>query len=291
MRVIAFLAIVMLVSILAGVHKSKYARITIGSIFGLAFFAVWPFLFYTAQLLQWPEFTTEIVFTITCAISVAGTFWLLKIKPAEIVAAAAFFVFVITIMVSWSFDIAIKHQIDDYIYLTPAPASYSNDAVSPQPVTTFSHPSGGYTIDVPSSWKRQDDLGMQFIYFQETDGKSTDVELRPMCLDKNATTLGQVVINIRAEANNIHSVVEIACHKLPGDKSSCSVMYKGRNGELVKLSQFGFSEAMRKGYNLDFILHTPGKKTVRQIERVIASIRPSPQQDNLQECLGLSAWF
>lgn len=291
MHVVAFLVVVLLVAFLAGVHKSQYARMAIGSIFGLAFLVIWPFVIYAGRLLMWPELYIDISFTLLCTISVVCVFVLRRVKCIEVIAVITFSIFVVSVISSWVLENKVKHLIDEFCYLTAALEEVKTEKLYPQAVYTFSHLSSGYSINIPVAWIRKDDMGKQFIYFQRIEGGSVAVELRPMCMDKRETSLGQVVMNVRDVAQDGGVMPEVECRKFPGGRENCSVQYKDREGKLVKLSEFGISKDMRKGYYLDFIIHKQDKSTARQIEEIIASIRPSVRQDNLQQCLGLQAWF
>ena len=291
MQIIAFLTIVFLTAYVANAHRSLYARMIIGSVFGLAFFAIWPSVLYASDLLLWPEFYLQTGFVLSCILATIISIILVKLKNPKLVGIISFILFIFITIASWVLEVNIKHLIDSGFYMESKVAKYQLPAGFIQTSTVFTQSAGGYSINVPQSWIKKEDLGDQFIYFQNVKNSEIQAELRPMCLDKNKISLGQVVINLRKQAKQTNMAPDIECSKYPGNQHSCTVYYRAQDNTTVKLSQFGISTDLQKGYYLDFLIHTQDKNVMDQIENIAISVRASKQHSDLPTCLGLANWF
>ena len=291
MQIIALLTIVFLTAYMANVHRSLYARIIIGSVFGLVFFAVWPFVLYASDLLMWPEFYLQTSFALSCALATVFSILLVRLKHSETIGVISFSLFILITIASWFLEINIKHIIDSSFYMENKAATRQPPAGFIETSSIFNHSSGGYSIHIPQDWIKKDDLGDQFIYFQKINNNEIQAELRPMCLNKNKISLGQVVINIRNQPkqNNITPVFE--CSEYPGDQRSCTIYYRARDNTTVKLSQFGFNEELQKGYYLDFLIYTQDENIMTQIKNMAKSVQAVNHQSDLPACLGRADWF
>jgi len=263
----------------------------IGGVFGLVFFAIWPFILYASDLLLWPKLYLQISFALSCALAAVISILLVRLKHPETVGVISFGLFILITITSWFLEIDIKNVIDSSFYMESKAARYQPPAGFIETSTVFTKSAGGYSINIPQGWVKKDDLGDQFIYFQKLRNHEVQVELRPMCLNKNKISLGQVIINLRNQAkqNNITPVIE--CSKYPGNQRSCTAYYRGQDNKKVKLSQFGISAELKKGYYLDFLIYTQDKNIMAQIKNVAESVQASKQQSDLPACLGLAEWF
>jgi hypothetical protein len=290
-RSLALLALAPLMVFETGVYRSHHTRIIIGSLFGITFFAIWPYTQYMEQLLLWPEIYSKICIASMCVLFLLIALLLIRTTYVGLVSASIFTLSIMIIVISWMFETGVKHFIDDRFYLLPVDSIGQDAGVRDDSLFIYSHQTGGYSLEIPKFWKRKNDYGEQFVYFKKNIN-NISVELRPMCIDKTVTTLGQIVINIRnMEASASLITPEINCHKSKYNSSSCSVHYYDMDGKLKKLSWFGFESDIQKGYFLDFILHELDTKTLEEIKNIMASVRPSERQDGLHDCLSLSGWF
>jgi hypothetical protein len=289
MQVIAFITIVLLVASLAGINKSQCARITIGSIYGLLFFTIWPYVVYARELMQWSDINIKISFAILCAIATVVSVVLVRLKKPKIVAVTTAVIFVTFTAVSWAYDVGIKNIIDDYYLMNRNQVRAGMDKTSTNDLMKFSYKAGGYSIGVPGSWVKKDDLGKQFIYFQRIQGSKVVAELRPTCINKQKISLGQIVMNLRKSAEHLRP--EIECNYSDSANKSCTAIYKNQNGGVARLTRFGFIKDMQKGYDLDFIVNKDTNEISSQIINIISSIQPLKIQEDLPSCLGLAEWF
>lgn len=289
MQVIAFITIVLLVASLAGINKSQCARITIGGIYGLLFFTIWPYVVYAKELVQWSDINIMISFAILCAIATVVSVVLVRLKKPKIVAVATVVIFVTFTAVSWAYDVGVKNIIDDYYLMNRNQVRAGMDKTSTNDLMKFSYKAGGYSIGVPGSWVKKDDFGKQFIYFQRIQGSKVVAELRPTCVNKHKTSLGQIVMNLRKSAEHLRP--EIECYYSDSANKSCTAIYKKQNGGIARLTRFGFIKDMQKGYDLDFIVNKDSDEINSQIKSIISSIQPLKIQEDLPPCLGLAEWF
>jgi hypothetical protein len=290
LQVIVLLITALLTARLIGVQKSKYARMTIGSLFGFAYFAVWPFIQYLGELFLWRQTYMSMGFGLVSFLLAMTLAAFSKHLTSKFIGYAALSMFLLLTLVSMSFDIEIKQTLDNAFYLKPAMDESSTIRPQNNSFMTYHHASGGYSIDIPKNWKKKDDLGELFIYFQKLDQNKIEIELRPMCLDKSNISLGDIILNLRKSSTQQNERPQIECHRSSED-NFCLVQYKSNQGNIHKLIQFGISDDFRKGYYLEFIFNIQGTNHIDQIKEIIDSVRPSENQNNLQPCLGTSSWM
>lgn len=272
-------------------YKSTPARMSIGGVFGIFFIALWPFVLYASELQEWPPFYLKLSFAFACLLAITISVILTKLKHIQSIGVYIFILFIFFTGLTRLFDVDIKHFIDNCIYITDNQESDATPVNTTQSTSVFHHPSGEYAIRIPQNWTKKDNLGAMFPYFQLNTDNHLAAELRPMCLDKNRISLGQLIINLRDQARRSHEKFTVRCINLEDRKQHCTAVYKNQDNKLIKISRFGFQKNLHKGYFLDFIIYKQTNHLMPQTESIEESIQPAKQNNDAASCLTPREWL
>lgn len=291
MQVISLLILVLLMATIIGKNKSPYSRIVIGSVFGIFFFSFWQFFKYYTALYNWSELYIQIAFIAVCIVATLISALLIKVRHELTTAIASFLVFVIFMLITYSQEIQIKNE----IAITSGYFDNNQIKISAYTPTLeqsmFTHTIGGYQVFIPSGWALRVDKGQEFKYYQLMHDDTLIAEFRPKCFETDRIALTDIVTNLLNKSSNSLLQPDFLCNHIDELLYFCQVNEYKANNEIKRISWLGMRADIRKGVDLDFILHTASADTLSQINNIIASLRPTANANSNAECLGLSEWF
>ena len=111
MQTVILLSLVIIAGFLFKKEKSPYARVVIGSVFGIMFFSIWPFIHYAIEIHELNINYQLVSYIVIFLAAILITLLLLQIKQELTIAIIAIFLFSVTVILSLTFESEIKNKI------------------------------------------------------------------------------------------------------------------------------------------------------------------------------------
>jgi len=290
MYVIGLLILVFLLVALLGKNRSPYARVIIGSVFGVGFLVLWPYVLFYARLFNWPELQLQITWLVLCVISTLAGIALAKLPFALPVAIVSFTVFALSAIASFSFEVQAKNVIAQKAGLFDQAVPVTQPALSPQDGTVFVHPSG-YQLVLPAHWQLQKDQGDLFHYFQLTDGNTVIAELRPQCFDPQQAAIPDIAMQLQqppAPAARIN--IQPYCYQQGEHDVTCRVVQPPQDKQVKRIHWLAVRAPLQFGVDLDFVFYREPAALENEMQLILASLQQGGASTSMG-CLGTAAWF
>lgn len=294
MNIIALIIIVILVSLLAKPKNATYFRMAAGSIFGIAFFGVWPFVAFLARLLSWSQIELALALTIF-GTAVALLSCLPVITRINQIAAAMFVVLFLTcVFLAFAFEKNIK------FYLARQAGFFSGQNPVPALVKGgedrihFSSAAGRYTVDLPATWSQKtlQPLGLPYFVLSQNDNQLA--EFRPKCFHDAKLALPEIVLNIASQKTYASSEsITTQCFRWHEQYNACLIRQKYPNGAnpAARWRWLAVDATQSQGIELDFLLFTDTARVEQDVQAVIGSLNAIPLTDPHPRCFAVTQWF
>ncbi len=274
-----------------GKNKSPYARVVIGSVFGVFFFSFWQFFKYYSTLYHWSELHIQATFIVLSVVATLSSALLVRVKYDLIVAIASFSIFALCMLVTYSEEVQIKNEI------AIISGYFDNKQIKPsnhEPISghnTFTHTIGGYQVSIPPTWQLRVDKGQAFKYYQLMHDDVLMAEFRPKCFQSDQVALTDVAAALLTKPSSQLLKPGLFCGFRKTLIYFCRIdEYKASN-KIKRINWLGIRKSFQKGVDLDFVLHEPHPDVLPQIDGIIASLQPTRGANSGATCLGLSEWF
>ena len=165
--------------------KKSYHKALI-AIFGIAYFCIWRFLDFHAELSHWDESNRHLALAVLMAATVLISVlpWVLRISAVPAIALAG--VFIASAVATFGFEKSINNLVAKAggFYADSPPSSAS---VMDHPnATRVAHEDGGFTLTVPTNWQERS-LAPGLSYFVRMSNDDETAELRPRCSTNQAS--------------------------------------------------------------------------------------------------------
>lgn len=291
MQAISLLILVILVSLLINKKSASYARVIIGSVFGVFFFVVWPLQVYYSEIYNLSEHYKYSAYIAISILALLVSLLLIKIKQALIVATISFAIFILSIMTYWIADTKIKNGIAIYSgYFKQLNNKKIHTGESATKSASFVHPIGGYQVQAPNNWLLVEDKGPMFKYYQLTINNELIAEFRPRCFEKNQIALPEIVTNIRKHPSDTRLTTKVQCYQNEYSLFACNLSHITADNKIERINWLGVHDEIVKGADLDFVLYKTNSIAQDDISKIIESLKPATQSMP-SVCLGLAEWF
>jgi len=291
MNGISLLILVLLIAMLMGKKKSTYSRITIGSIFGIAFFSIWQFLKYYAVLSNWPELYNQIAFLILGVSTTLISVFLCNLKKELIVTSISAVLFISAMLLTFTAEIKIKNQIAFHSGYFKINKTIDSNNLNTNKTTLFKQNVAGYSVNLPEDWKLRRDKGPLFYYFQLIQNKVVVAEFRPKCFGKNNIAVTDIIANITTANQNNTPKSDFQCFSHGGGFYSCQVDNFATNKQLKRRTWIAIRNDIKKGIELDFIINKNDTSIIKNMNEIISSLSAIKPVNTDAECLGLTEWL
>lgn len=290
MNTISLLVAVVLLSVMIGKNSSSSARVIIGSIYGIFYFAIWRFYVFYANLYEIADPQRHIVFFALIISATIVSLILVRIKYYYVVAAVSVVLFIISIFAVFLESTQIQNEVAilSGFYQPVTPAVFVKAAKEVKFVQT----TGRYSVVLPDAWQLHKDKGPFFPYFTWHDKGQMMLEFRPRCFNKIHTSIPQMVMNIRdsEDVAGIHLMTK--CNEQTDVTAySCHVYQYQKDKHLKRIEYFANYDKSSKGIELDFVLTSNSADVLRSVNRVIQSVKPILGKGDDSRCLGLAEWM
>lgn len=290
MNTISLLLAVVLLSAMIGKHSSPYARVIIGSMYGIFYFAIWRFYLFYANLYEIAEIQRQVVFFGLIVGATLLSLVLVRIKFYFTVAAVSVVLFIISIFTAFWESTPIQNQVAILSgFYKPEQAIVFKKTVNE---VQFTQTTGQYSVAIPNTWQMHKDKGPLFPYFSWQDKGQSMLEFRPRCFNKSNTSIPLIVMNIRGSEVPEKQQLKTKCNKQTGLHAySCQVYQYNNNNQLKRIEYLASYDKSPKGVELDFVLTHDSPAVLTRVKRVIQSLKPIPGKGRGTRCLGLTEWL
>jgi len=169
MEIIILLVAIMLLGRIKNVNESTEYKIVVGSIMGISFFFIWPYVYFVTQILSWSETYTYTSYLILILLSMSLVLGVTMVRISVYAPILAIVVLIMSWVASTAFDIQIKNELANKF------GYYSDDKVKAKKISgdnyrIYKSIEGGYNVLVPVNWKQKKYKNIGLTYFtNETD--------------------------------------------------------------------------------------------------------------------------
>jgi hypothetical protein len=294
MYLIGLLLIILIFYVFAKPKNPKYFRIAVGSIFGIAYFSVWRFIQYYAQIFEWSDTTVGISFAVLGIISALICCLPFILRINSIGAPILLATFLLTVLLSYSFEREIKFYIAER-------AGYFDDQ-NPVPLQNlgndnsrrFVFKQGGYSINIPNTWSKHQYKTPDFPYFLLKNNKAKVAEFRPRCMHRSKLALPEMVFNLMTQSGTeSQAIYNKQCFRWQDNYSACLVRSKHveETQTTTRWRWMAVNSEIQHGIELDFVIYNDTNSVRKQIEKMIGSVRVTTLPEPRPQCLTPAEWF
>ncbi|RDH85979.1 MAG: hypothetical protein DIZ80_00455 [endosymbiont of Galathealinum brachiosum] len=292
MQAITLLTLVILAGFLFKKEKSPYARLIIGSVFGIAFFSVWPFVVYYIDINNPSETALSVSYAFILVLSLLLSFLLVKIRTYKLtVAIISLSCFLIIIIASQSYENTIKNKIAIHTgYYSKTNPIKHNFNHSESKNKRFQYIYKDYSISLDNNWSKQTDKGPMFDYFQFKANGEYAAELRPKCTNKNRPALPVIIKSINNYIQIKNMKADTVCYQKDETVYACVIKSIDSDNQIKRIRWINLDTLSNTGTELDFILNNNQVYLLTEIERVINSVTIKAGNQDMN-CLALTEWL
>ena len=291
MQAVSLLILVILAGFLFNKEKSPYARMIIGSIFGIMFFSIWPFTVFFVEIYQHTEVFMIISYIVISVIAAVLSILLLKIQAQLTTAIASLLIFVLTMFITYTFNAELKNRISiltgffDYNHIVTTTNTPENIN------RRITHVADTYKLNIDNHWRKQTDKGPLFVYYHLFNNDKLIAEFRPKCFNKSDISLPEIIENVRKlnQAKNLKT--KTSCYKNNAGYLSCQIDSFAEKNDLKRSRWFGLNANLINGVELDFVFYENKKTIANEINVILDSLVITNKAKNNSHCLGLTEWF
>jgi len=296
MEIIILLAVVLLLGKIKNKNDEKIFRVIAGSILGIVFFFLWPYLHYYIQLLTWEE--TYVYLSYLTLITVAMSFIILlsTFRLNDFSAAVFFSIFILVWIITYSYEIQLKNKIADLAHFFDGGAITSNKVASLKHYQKkYTSNSGGYTIFIPVTWILNKHKITGLDYFITKENNAISNEFRPKCYQPASVSMSDLFKQLNTALEDVKSISR-HCYRWDTDGYACK-MTIANNSDTYKPERvrwFGVNHHSGHAVELDFVFK--GAQGIDSFLVVIDSIIASVQLIEMPEITGscgvtASEWY
>ena len=294
MQIVILLTLVIIVGLLLKKEKSPSVRVIVGSIFGIIFLSIWPFIVFYIEIHNLSESYNLFYFSFVSIFAIIISYLLVRIKHDLFIASFTFLLFSIITIFSLSFESSIKNKISIYTgyfnssNTVPNTVSVAN-LVLKQRKTISTH---NYFLSLDNHWRKITNKGTLFEYFHFFKEGNNIAEFRPKCFRTNTISLPEIIKNAKYIANAKNMEVKNSCYKIDEFNFACKVSSLGNNNQEKRVRWFSLNTESNYGIELDFVIFKDESLVSKEIEKVIFSaITKGDISDKKPDCLGLTEWM
>lgn len=294
MQIVILLTLVIIVGLLLKKEKKTSVRVIVGSIFGIIFLSIWPFIVFYIEVHNLGESYSLFYLVFISIFAIIISYLLVRIKHDLFIATFNFLSFSIITIYSLSFESSIKNKISIYTgyfkssNTAPNTVSIAN-LVLKQRKTISTH---NYFLSLDNRWRKITNKGTLFEYFHFFKEGGNIAEFRPKCFSTNTISLPETIKNAKYIANVNNMKIVSSCYKIDGFNFACKVSSLNKSKQKRRVRWFSFNTESNYGIELDFIIFKDESSASKEIEKVISSAITKGETNNKKpDCLGLTEWM
>jgi len=287
MQIISLLLLVIILGYVFKNEKSTSTRFIIGSIFGIVFLSVWRYFLYFADLHMLSEAYLLPAYIGLFLLAMSLSYPLVKSNYNDFIAAISFVVFVVILVLTFSFESNIKNfiAINSNYFTNSLPDTELNTQAN-----RASHSNHNYTYTLSSDWIKKKDKGIFFEYYELYINNVKQLEFRPRCFNADKSALSEIINNAIISAESRNHRAKAQCYDVGQSNYACRV--DSLNGKDVTRSQWlRFDRQLKYGMELDFVIFNQQPTNIREINVIIQSALFNNADQNNINCLSITEWF
>jgi len=287
MQAISLLLVVILLGYVFKNEKSNYSRMIIGSMFGVAIFAIWPLALYFSHLYMLSEIYSISFFVSLSLIAMSLSFILIKLDYNELVAPLAFILFVVITVITLSFDSSIKNFIAINSNFFSNSLSVTEPDKQSDKKTYSSH---NYTYTLTGDWNKKTDKGSVFEYYELYKDSVKQIEFRPKCFSADKTTFTDIVDRLISSIENREQTAETECYKTNQPNYACRINSLNDKA-LTRTRWLRIDTQLKYGMELDILIFEQHPTNTREVDSIIQSAQFNNSDPSDVNCLTLTEWL
>lgn len=288
MEIIILLACGLLLNIFSKPSNNQNYRIFVLSGFGITYFFIWHFANYYLNIFEFDETYKNTVFIILASMTTG-----LMLVPAarnvpRSIAWVMAAIFIVAASSSFLADRSIKHLISNIGgYFSQEVSTTYQIKDSPSKIDIFIHESGGFSIEVPSNWKKLKHTSGQWYFINGSKNNHLN-ELRPRCFHDAELTISEIVTNYKLTARLEGLNTSHTCG-FRNNRFECLVI--AMNDEKEVWRWFLMNETNYQNIELDFIFNNDNADARLDAKSIMQSLKQKSLTRPLPYCLSTSEWF
>jgi hypothetical protein len=252
------------------------------------YFGVWPFVTYLFYIFNWSEQGKLTCLAALSILSVGLAVLFVRLQKNIAIPAALFSCFACLTGSAFLFEHPIKNRLaSSFGFYSQEKPSRSSDTTWQKTAKTFTPVSGGYSVMIPSRWKRGIIEGTNLIYFQISNKEQVTAEFRPKCIAQSNVALPEIAVGLVMNNANGHS--DKSCYTWDDNTNACLI--KIRQTEFDRWRWFSVTTNNQLNIELDFIFHSSDASLRDEADQIISSLQisniPTPHQD----CPSIEEWL
>lgn len=292
MQIVILLTLVILLGFFLKKEKSQYARMVIGSIFGIIFFSIWPFIVFSLEIHELSNSYHAISYITVSLLAALIVLLLLRLKHKQIVTILSFFLFIITTIISISFESKIKNKISIYTgYFADKNIAQKNSKSLNTSGARNVFAAHNYFFSLNKQWTKKSDKGPLFQYFQWVNEENKISEFRPRCFSSEEISLPEIVHNLNYFITTDNMTMDKTCYKMSNYTYSCKISSLNQNNKAKRTRWYLMDSRYTYGAELDFVLFEDSQNLDAEIEKIINSIKLNKNTSKDIDCLVLAEWL
>jgi len=288
MQIILLIAAIIILGKTSSMKSRMDHRLIAGTILGLCYFIIWPYLYYYLQLLSFNEITIQLSFIALVIIAMLIIRVVLTFKRLDIILAITTLSFGALFLSSMSYEIELKDRIAEHtgyfnsnLHLT----KFNSDATT----KIINSPRGGYTLRIPENWSKKIQNVTKLPFYKNANNNVGILELRPRCSDKQRVSITTIIEGI-LKTHNENASSDYQCYFWKSNDYACKVTFTS-NSITERVRWLATDKKSKRIFELDFITHTKNKFDLAVIDSVFSSVEINTPDENKNNCLYSIDWF
>ena len=251
------------------VEKTEIKLIA-GSILGISYFFIWPYVYYYAHLLAWSETVIQISFAALVAVSLLFARALVEVKFYEVMQVISVGLFLVFWMITASYDTPIRDKIADFsgYFGEPLKSNFDNTGLLRKQINS---PNKAYSALIPEFWKEYKHEGTLLPFYRPTNTTSAFIELRPGCNIKQKVNISKTIEGM----STIHQKNETSDHKCflwNNHGYACRVSISDKAG-IRRVRWLGANKQTNRLLQLDFVMQNGSQQDLMLTNSIFKSIK------------------
>lgn len=260
-----------------------------GPLLGINFFFINPYCLYYLQLLPASKLKIQITLSVLIILTLALAWAILQLKHYKLTQVTLIGFFLISWVLSDSYDIDIKDKLAEKSGFFKSQTSLPYDALSFSG-KTINSPRDAYTLLVPENWEAQKDNVTGLPYYLSQSSESSITEFRPGCYNRQRVNITDIVRGMSARYENSETS-EHQCYLWRNIGYACKITLGDTNGLVDRVRWIAANKQTRYMFDLDFITQSKNKRDLTVIDQIFNSVVFTTTELPVHDCVQSVKWL
>jgi len=263
-------------------------KLIAGSILGISYFVIWPYVLYCLMLLNWSETHIQISFASMVAVSLLFARALIEIKFYEVVQVVSIGLFLIFWALSSIFDTSVRDKIANYTGYFSA-SLVSNYEKTELLTKKISSPTNAYSVFVPEHWKEHTHSGTSLPFYRPVNSTGSIIEFRPRCNNKQNYSMSKIVEGM-SSIHQENETTSYQCFHWNKHNYACRVKISDNAG-ITRVRWIGANKETNHLLELDFVMQNGSQQDLALTESIFKTVKYNETADKSANCVTPMEWF